>query len=82
MVKNIHLLHYPGSTSVMIIWLRRITGQHLEYYQKSLIAVVNDFDNPDIYSNPDVDSSLFDIRLLEILKSKARALELFANDTE
>jgi CHAT domain-containing protein/Tfp pilus assembly protein PilF len=50
----------------------------LEYYQKSLIAVVNDFDNPDIYSNPDVDSSLFDIRLLEILKSKARALELFA----
>ena len=52
----------------------------LEYYQESLIAVVNDFDNPDIYSNPDVDSSLFDIRLLEILKSKARALELFANE--
>jgi CHAT domain-containing protein/Flp pilus assembly protein TadD len=52
----------------------------LEYYQKSLIAIVNDFDNPDIYSNPDVDSSLFDIRLLENLKSKARALELLANE--
>jgi CHAT domain-containing protein/tetratricopeptide (TPR) repeat protein len=51
----------------------------LEYYQKSLIAVVNDFDNPDIYSNPQIDSSLFDIRLLENLKSKASALELFAN---
>ncbi len=52
----------------------------LEYYQKSLIAVVNDFNNPDIFSNPHVDSSLFDIRLLENLKSKARALELYANE--
>ena len=52
----------------------------LECYQKSLIAVINDFDNPDIYSNPHVDSSLFDIRLLENLKSKARALELLANE--
>ncbi len=52
----------------------------MEYYQKSLIAVVNDFDNPDIYSNPSVDSSLFDIRLLDNLKSKARALELLANE--
>jgi CHAT domain-containing protein/Tfp pilus assembly protein PilF len=51
----------------------------LEYYQKSLIAVENDFNNTDIYSNPSVDSSLFDIRLLEILKSKARALELYAS---
>jgi CHAT domain-containing protein/Tfp pilus assembly protein PilF len=52
----------------------------LDYYQKSLIAVVNDFNNTDIYSNPSVDSSLFDIRLLDNLKSKARALELFANE--
>jgi len=52
----------------------------LEYYQRSLIAVVNDFSNNDIYSNPSVDSSLFDIRLLDNLKSKARALELFANE--
>ncbi len=41
---------------------------------------MNDFDNPDIFSNPQIDSSLFDIRLLDNLKSKARALELFAND--
>ena len=52
----------------------------LEYYQKALIAVVNDFNNTDIYSNPQVDSSLFDIRLLDNLKSKARALELYANE--
>jgi CHAT domain-containing protein/Tfp pilus assembly protein PilF len=52
----------------------------LEYYQNSLIAVVKEFNNTDIYSNPHIDSSLFDIRLLDNLKSKARALELFAHE--
>ena len=52
----------------------------LDYYQKSLIAIVPDFNNTDIYSNPEVDSSLFDIRLLDNLKSKAQALELLANE--
>ncbi len=52
----------------------------LFYYQKSLISVVNSFNNPDIYSNPSIDSSLFDIRLLDNLKSKAQALELFAGE--
>ncbi|MFZ0283224.1 MAG: CHAT domain-containing protein, partial [Bacteroidales bacterium] len=52
----------------------------LDYYQKSLIAIVSDFNNSDIYSNPQVDSSLFDIRLLDNLKSKAQALELLANE--
>ena len=51
-----------------------------DYYQKSLIAVVNDFDNPDINSNPDIDSVLFDIRLLDDLKSKSKALELLASE--
>jgi CHAT domain-containing protein len=55
-------------------------GKALEFYQKSLISVVNAFNNPDIYSNPQIDSSLFDIRLLDNLKSKALALELFANE--
>jgi CHAT domain-containing protein/tetratricopeptide (TPR) repeat protein len=50
----------------------------LYYYQKSLIAVVKNFNNPDIYSNPSIDSSLFDIRLLDNLKCKSQALELFA----
>jgi CHAT domain-containing protein len=50
----------------------------LYYYQKSLIAVAKDFNNPDILSNPSIDSSLFDIRLLDNLKSKAQVLELFA----
>ncbi len=49
----------------------------MEYFQKSLISVVRDFNETDIYSNPSIDSSLFDIRLLDNLKSKAQALELF-----
>jgi CHAT domain-containing protein len=52
----------------------------LYFYQKSLISVVKDFNNPDIFSNPSIDSSLFDIRLLDNLKSKAQALELFAGE--
>jgi CHAT domain-containing protein len=52
----------------------------LYFYQKSLIAVVKDFNNPDIFTNPSIDSSLFDIRLLDNLKSKAKALDLFAGE--
>ncbi len=50
----------------------------LYYYQKSLIAVVRNFNDTDIFSNPSIDSAIFDIRLLDNLKSKARALKLFA----
>jgi CHAT domain-containing protein/tetratricopeptide (TPR) repeat protein len=52
----------------------------LYFYQKSLIAVVKNFNNPDIYTNPSIDSSLFDIRLLDNLKSKSQALELFEGE--
>jgi len=54
----------------------------LLYYQKALFAIVNDFNNPDIHSNPSVDSSLYDIRLLDILKSKSEAFELFSAQKE
>lgn len=47
----------------------------LFYFQKSLISVVNNFNNKDIYSNPDPDSAIFNIRLLDNLKSKSKALE-------
>jgi CHAT domain-containing protein len=50
----------------------------LDYYQKSIISVVSDFSNTDIYSNPSIDSSLLDIRLFDGLKRKAKALELLA----
>lgn len=50
----------------------------LVYYQKALIAIVNDYNDPDIYSNPIVRSSLYDIRFLDILKSKSQAFELRA----
>jgi len=56
----------------------------LENYQKSLIAVVNNFNDTSIFTNPLIDSALFNIRLLENMKSKANALELYAgiqNDT-
>jgi CHAT domain-containing protein len=52
----------------------------LWYYQKSLIAVVKNFNNPDVFTNPSIDSSLFDIRLLDNLKSKAQALDALANE--
>lgn len=55
---------------------RNIYDSALYYYQKSLIAVVGDFNNQDISSNPSIDSAIFDIRLLDNLKCKARALEL------
>lgn len=50
----------------------------LEYYQKSLIAVVVDFNDPNIDANPTLNNVLFDIRLLENLKSKAKALEAYS----
>ncbi len=54
----------------------------LVYYQKALIAVVTDFNDPDILSNPSVISALYDIRLLDILKSKSRAFWLLAMGQE
>jgi len=50
----------------------------LFYYQRSLISIVRDFNDTSVYSNPRIDSSIFDIRLLDNLKSKAIALELLA----
>jgi tetratricopeptide (TPR) repeat protein len=50
----------------------------LKYYQRSLISVVEDFNDTNVFSNPSIDSSLHDIRLLDNLKSKAEALELLS----
>lgn len=50
----------------------------LRYYQKALIAIVNDFNNPDIHSNPSVGSSLYDIMLLDVLKSKSEAFKMLS----
>ncbi|TAL80307.1 MAG: tetratricopeptide repeat protein, partial [Bacteroidetes bacterium] len=84
-----------GEKHTLVSLSYKLIGDHYQYqdsydsalcyYQKSLIAVVKDFNNPDIFSNPSIDSSLFNIRLLDNLKSKARALELLAgnqNDPE
>ncbi len=54
----------------------------LRYYQKSLIAVVSDFNDTSIYSNPSLNSVIFDIRLLDNLKRKSQALELFSQQQE
>ncbi|MGD0342724.1 MAG: tetratricopeptide repeat protein, partial [Bacteroidales bacterium] len=54
----------------------------LKYYQRSLISIVTDFNDSDILTNPSIDSSLFDIRLLDNLKSKALALELLSGEQE
>ena len=53
----------------------------LIYYQKALIAISRNFEDTDIFSNPLPDSSIFDIRLLEVLKSKTTAFEQLAENT-
>lgn len=56
----------------------KLIDSALYYYQRSLIAVSENFNNSDIYTNPSIDSSLFDIRLLDNLKRKAQALQQYA----
>jgi len=46
----------------------------LQQFQKALIAISSGFEDTDPYSNPSPVSSLFSVRLLEILKSKSDAL--------
>ena len=50
----------------------------LFYYQKSLVAIVNDFSNLDYNVNPRLDSVLLDVDLLEILYKKSKVLELLS----
>jgi CHAT domain-containing protein/tetratricopeptide (TPR) repeat protein len=54
----------------------------LKFYQKSLNSIVSDFNNPDIFTNPSADSSIFDIRLLDNLKCKAQGLELLSGEQD
>ncbi len=54
----------------------------LMFYQKALIAIKSDYYDSDINSNPSINSSLYDIRLVDILKSKAKAFELKALSQE
>jgi CHAT domain-containing protein/Tfp pilus assembly protein PilF len=60
-----YMLNYDYSTALTL-------------YQKSLIAIVPGFNNPEIFTNPPIDSSLLDIRLLDNLKSKSQALDKLA----
>ena len=85
---NICLINY-GNKHTLVSLSYKMIGDHykylsqydsaLVYYQRSLIAVVNNFNDQDIFKNPSVDSTLFDIRLLDNLKSKAIALERLAS---
>jgi CHAT domain-containing protein len=47
----------------------------LEYYQNSIIAVVKNYNDSNIYSNPELDSVIFDTRLLANLKQKSAAFD-------
>jgi CHAT domain-containing protein len=51
------------------------------YYQKSLIAVSPDFNNPDIFANPDISNSLLDYSLLYALRRKSEAFSQYASLT-
>ncbi|HEX2922171.1 MAG TPA: CHAT domain-containing protein [Bacteroidales bacterium] len=48
------------------------------YYQKSLISIVDDFNETDIYKNPRIDSAFSETRLLDNLKSKSNAFEKYS----
>ena len=54
----------------------------LEYYQKALIALVRNFNNQDIYSNPSLDSAFLDVDLLKILQEKSVVIEKLAFQQE
>lgn len=54
----------------------------LEYYQNSLISITEGFEDHDIFSNPPVDSSIFDLRLLDNLERKSSAFEMLASQQE
>jgi CHAT domain-containing protein/Tfp pilus assembly protein PilF len=79
-----------GSKQTLVSLSNKLIGDHyknisdystaLMYYQNALISVSINFNNHDLFTNPSIDSSLFDIRLLDNLKSKAQALELFAGN--
>jgi CHAT domain-containing protein len=77
-----------GQKHTFVSLVYKVIGDHhleqnscdsaLWYYQRSLIAVVKNFNETNIYKNPSIDSSIFNIRLLDNLKSKAIALNQFA----
>ena len=47
----------------------------LEYFQKALISLVSEFNNDNIYSNPDLNGRNWDIKLISVLALKANSLE-------
>ena len=54
--------------------------ESLKYYQRSLISIVPEFDNKNIYSNPDINNSFLDINLLNALRWKANCLYYYSLD--
>lgn len=54
----------------------------LKYYQKSLIAVVDDFNDTSIFSNPTLNTVIFNFRLLDNLKRKSQALLMYSKQQE
>ena len=55
----------------------------LDYYQRAIIALIADFDNENIYSNPALKNISDEIRLLAFLAKKAAALKtLYSKQTQ
>jgi len=57
------------------------TDSALFYYQKSIIALAEDFDNSNIYSNPEPGKAISVLHLINSLKHKAQALSNYYNKT-
>lgn len=61
--------------------LKLKTGEYdssLYFYQRSLISIVGNFNDENIETNPGIDSSFLNVRLLENLKGKSKVLEALA----
>ena len=50
----------------------------LQYFQKAIILLVNNFDNEDVFSNPEIENLPLEKELLDALKSKAEVFSLIS----
>ncbi len=76
--------HHPSIANCLrnigeIYFYKRDYTKALLYYQKAIIAVSETYSNSDVYSNPPLEQSLADDKFVEILKSKAKALQTIAD---
>lgn len=76
-------VHHPSTAHCLrnigeIYYSKRQFEKALYYYHQALIAVSETYTNSDVYANPPLEQSLADDKFVEIIKSKAKALQAIA----